>query len=125
MELHTGAAGKVLLAFAPPEVQAKVLNKGTLKKLTPNTITDPEKLARELEAIRRRGYAFSAGERVSDVWSVTAPVFDHEGKICGAIGITGPAYRIPKRLQLKYKEIVVQESLELSRRLGWQGPRGT
>ncbi len=118
MELYAGAAGKVLLAFAPSAIPEKVLSKEFLKKLTPMTISDPEHLARELEVIRRKGYGVSQGERVSDVWSVAAPVFARDGTACCAIGITGPIYRIPERAQPNYIEMVVTKSIELSRLLG-------
>jgi DNA-binding IclR family transcriptional regulator len=118
MELYAGAAGKVLLAFAPAEIPQKVLSKAFLKKLTPMTICDPEKLTRELAAIRRKGYGVSKGERASDVWSVAAPVFDREETVCCAIGITGPIYRIPEDVQPNYIEIVAAKASELSRILG-------
>jgi DNA-binding IclR family transcriptional regulator len=118
MELYAGAAGKVLLAFAFPEIQKKVLRKNFLRKLTPNTISDPKRLARELEAIRREKYAVSEGERALDVWSVAAPVFNHETKVCCAIGITGPIYRISKPRQSEYSRLVIAKAGELTRRLG-------
>jgi DNA-binding IclR family transcriptional regulator len=123
MELYAGAAGKVLLAFAPSEVPEKVLSKEFLKKLTPMTISDPEHLARELKAIRRKGYGVSKGERAPDVWSVAAPVFDCDGTVCCAIGITGPIYRIPESVQSNYIKIVVTKASELSRLLGGQKPQ--
>lgn len=118
MELYAGAAGKVLLAFAPADIQKKVLSRNFLKKITPNTLSDPKQLARELEAISRNGYAVSEGERAPDVWSVAAPVFDDRGAVCCAIGITGPAYRIGKQRQLIYKDMVISKAGELSRCLG-------
>ena len=119
MELYAGAAGKVLLAFASSDIQSEVLTKKFLKRLTSRTMTDPDKLAKELEKIRRKGYACSEGERVSDVWSVAAPVFDHTKQICCSIGITGPLYRIPKRMQLRYTKILTDKARKLSDRLGW------
>jgi DNA-binding IclR family transcriptional regulator len=118
MELYAGAAGKVLLAFASPQIQRKVLQKRFLKNLTPNTISDPIRLARELEAIRRKKYAVSEGERAPDVWSVAAPVFDHDAKVCCAMGITGPIYRISKPMQSAYRQMVIVKAGELTRRLG-------
>jgi len=120
MQLYAGAAGKVLLAFAPSDVQEKVLNRRFLKKLTCRTITDAARLRKELEAIRRKGYAVSEGERVDDVWSVAAPVFDHRGVVCASIGMTGPLYRIPRRLQILAMRAVLEKAQSLSRRLGWQ-----
>ncbi|MEW6670913.1 MAG: IclR family transcriptional regulator [Thermodesulfobacteriota bacterium] len=119
MELYAGAAGKALLAFAPPDVQTAILSRKILKRLTSRTITDPDRLAEELEEIRRKGYACSGGERVSDVWSVAAPVFDHTKQVCCSIGVTGPLFRIPKRLQLRYTKILTDKAGKLSDRLGW------
>ena len=119
MELYAGAAGKILLAFASSDLQSEILTKKFLKRLTSRTTTDPDKLAKELEKIRRKGYACSEGERVSDVWSVAAPVFDHTKQICCSIGITGPLYRIPKRMQLRYTKILTDKAKRLSDRLGW------
>ena len=119
MELYAGAAGKVLLAFASSDIQSEILTKKFLKRLTSRTMTDPDKLTKELEQIRRKGYACSEGERVSDVWSVAAPVFDHTKQICCSIGITGPLYRIPKRMQFRYTKILTDKARKLSDRLGW------
>lgn len=120
MQLYAGAAGKVLLAFASPDVQTRVMARESLKKLTSKTITNPKHLARELDRTRSKGYAVSAGERVEDVWSAAAPVFDHENSICAAIGITGPSYRIPGQVQSKYIAKVLEKTRELSLRLGWK-----
>jgi DNA-binding IclR family transcriptional regulator len=118
MELYTGAAGKVLLSFATPDILEKVVSKKFLKKLTSMTICDPKQLKKELEIIRHRGYAVSHGERVPDVWSVAAPVFDHNKTVCSAIGITGPIYRIPKHVQANHIEMVIKKANELSIILG-------
>ena len=118
MELYAGAAGKVLLAYAPPEITKKVLSAKSLKKLTPNTISSTTKLSRQLKEIRYKEYSVSEGERALDVWSVAAPVFDHRGMTCCAIGITGPIYRIPKAAQSDFINIVIGKARELTRHIG-------
>ncbi len=57
---HCTALGKVLLAHNP-EVLEELLAKGPLPALTPNTITNPELLRRELERVRQQGYATDWG----------------------------------------------------------------
>ena len=60
LPMHATGVGKVLLAYAPPEVQAEVL--GRLDRITPYTITQPGRLqpparpgaARGLRPDRRR-----------------------------------------------------------------------
>jgi len=118
MELYAGAAGKVLLAYAPREITARVVSKKSLKKLTPNTISGTTTLSRELREIRSRGYSVSEGERALDVWSAAAPVFDHEDMICCAIGITGPIYRIPEAVRPDFIQTVIGKARELTRHLG-------
>lgn len=79
---HAGASGKALLAYLPPEELRNYL-KAThgLKALTPRTITEPKKLAAELTRIKKRGFAFSCGERVMDgLCAISAPIFDSEGR---------------------------------------------
>jgi DNA-binding IclR family transcriptional regulator len=118
MELYAGAAGKVLLAYSPSEITKKVLSAKSLIRLTPNTITNTAKLLRQLEKIHIKGYSVSKGERALDVWSVAAPVFDHRGMTCCAIGITGPIYRIPKAAQSNFINIVIGKARELTRHIG-------
>jgi IclR family transcriptional regulator, KDG regulon repressor len=117
MELYAGAGGKVLLAFSPKEVMMRILRIKALKKLTSETIIDLGKLQREMEIIRERGYAVSKGERVPDVWSVSAPVFDHRG-LCCAISVTGPIYRLTEGARKRCIKEVVEKARELSERLG-------
>ena len=54
------------------------------------------RLDRELEEARRRGFAVDAGETKPGIGCVAAPVFDADGRCCGAIGVSylvagGPA----------------------------------
>ncbi|MDR1187701.1 MAG: IclR family transcriptional regulator [Bifidobacteriaceae bacterium] len=85
---HATALGKAVLA-ARQELPA-----GPLTKLTEQTITDPEDLARELDQTRRRGYAIDLGEGTPDLVCVgvalayTEPAED-------AISCSAPAVRMP------------------------------
>lgn len=111
-ELHAGAGGKVLLAFAAEAFQKKII-RSTLNKLTATTITDRDRLQKELEIIRRQGYAFSKGELVSEVAGLAAPVYDHDGKVCSALTIAGPA----QRFSIKRRKLILAQLLDAARRL--------
>jgi len=119
MALHAGASGKVLLAFGPEEIRRRYLDGDRLEALTPRTITDPEALGRELEVIRKRGYAVSRAERLSDVGAVAAPVFDGEGSLIGAIAIAGPVSRYDPDGIRRFKKPVSLAAAKLSHSLGW------
>jgi DNA-binding IclR family transcriptional regulator len=81
--VHSTATGKVLLAFRQTPV-------GTweLPPSTPHTHTDAAELVTELAEVRRNGYATSVDEEELDTCSVAAPIFDAEGQILAAFGIS-------------------------------------
>ena len=118
LELHTGASGKILLAYAPKEVLEALLSSLSLVKRTPRTITDLAELQRELEKIRRQGYAESMGERVADAGAVATPVFDSMGNIVGTLSIAGPVSRFTAKIRKMYVKIASDAAVKLSEQLG-------
>ena len=61
MPLHCTATGKAILAFSPPDVQARVLE-SRLARRTPFTITDPRALGAELRRVAHDGLAVEMEE---------------------------------------------------------------
>ena len=92
--IHTGAMGKILLAFSVPEERDDILDHMDLVSYTPATITERGALDRELERIRKQGYAESRGERSAGVAAVGAPVFSPDGGILAALCVIGPSDRL-------------------------------
>ena len=73
------ALGKTLAAFSPPEVGEQVMRSGLVAR-TPNTVTSPSALRRELARVRNEGIGFDREETVSGCgaspprsWRPTAP----------------------------------------------------
>jgi IclR family transcriptional regulator, KDG regulon repressor len=87
--LHATALGKVLLAFNP-EVEKQVLELETLPSITIQTITDTVTLERELDIVRRRGYALDREESQLDNVCLAAPVYNFESNVVAAISISMP-----------------------------------
>ena len=117
---HAGASGKALLAYLPPEELRNYL-KAThgLKALTPRTITEPKKLAAELTRIKKRGFAFSCGERVMDgLCAISAPIFDSEGRAPYSVTITLTPFRLQAKGRAKLVELVKKCAHEISLKLG-------
>lgn len=90
LPVHATGVGLVLLAFAPPEVQERVLA-APLKRYSGKTITEPERLRRVLADVRRDGYALSDGQIEPEVLSVAAPVYGEADTVIAAISIVVPA----------------------------------
>lgn len=88
------ALGKVILAALSPEQLEHYLERVALEPLTPSTITDKDRLRRDIEEIRRAGIGFDDGEFNSEVRCAAMPVHDFSGQVTGAIGISGPVWRL-------------------------------
>jgi DNA-binding IclR family transcriptional regulator len=82
LSLHVGALGKVLLAFAPPDVQAAALD----------GVVHARDIRRELAAIARDGISRSDGEPFSGAVAMAVPVMRDDG-IIASIGVFAPLER--------------------------------
>ncbi|MER5748609.1 IclR family transcriptional regulator [Streptomyces sp. NPDC002088] len=89
---HCGASGKALLAFGDPALRERVLA-APLRRRTQWTITDPARLAADLEQARRQGYAVERQELVVGYGAVAAPVFA-AGVAVATLTVTGPIDRL-------------------------------
>lgn len=121
--LHAGASGRVLLAYLPSERRQKFFRKHRLSKITSLTITDVKTLEKDLESIRKKGYAISRGEREPDAFSVTAPVSDASGSAVASLSISGPNFRLTDQKLKRYITWVLAASEEISKKLGYNGER--
>ncbi len=116
LDPHCSAVGKVLLAHRDPEEVRRFVTDKPLRRLTPSTITNPVALSQELTSIRAAGCAFDAGEAVTEVHCVAAPVRDEMGSVVAAISMTVPASRfVPQRNELR--RAVTAAAADVSRRM--------
>ncbi|MEV4757223.1 IclR family transcriptional regulator [Micromonospora sp. NPDC049559] len=86
LPLHATGVGKALLAFAGPAVITRYVE-APLSRYTPYTITEPGRLSRELDEIRRRGWAHTREEMSLGSCSVAVPVLDAERGALASLGI--------------------------------------
>ena len=70
------------------------------------------------DEVRKRGYAMSFGERDPETAAVAAPVFGPEGRLLGAMGITGPITRFQRSDLQSLAHTVLEAARRLSRELG-------
>ena len=91
---HGTALGKVLLAALTPGQLDRFLQNRELAALTPKTITEPELLRQEVREVARTGVAYDDGEFNAEVRCVAVPVHDYTGQVVGALGISGPIWRL-------------------------------
>lgn len=89
---HCTAVGKALLAQLADEQVEAIVRRTGMPVHTPNTITEPDQLAKELVSVRRQGYAIDDGEQEVGVRCVAVAVSDTATRI--AISVSGPAPRM-------------------------------
>ncbi|MTI84721.1 MAG: IclR family transcriptional regulator [Firmicutes bacterium] len=119
---HCTATGKTLLAGLPEDELDKILNSISLDHFTNATITERQILRKELAKVRSSGYALDLGERENEVKCIAAPVRNHEGKVIGAIGVSGPATRITNYyLKTELKQLVCDVAEKFSKEMGHSG----
>ncbi len=119
--LYCTSVGKAMLAFMPKEEVRNVWENSDINALTKNTITDFDKFERELEKIRKVGYAEDDEENEIGVRCIGAPVFNRSGNVEGAISISGPSIRVKKdRVESIAKEVLKYSNL-ISKELGYLG----
>lgn len=90
LPLHATGVGKVLLAYAPADVQRSVL--GSLTRVTPYTITQPGLLHAQLARVRRDGFATTTEEMGLGACSVAVPITER-GEVVAALGIVVASLR--------------------------------
>ena len=107
----------LLAALEPPEIE-RLLGAHELRSFTPKTIVEREALKRELEEVRKRGIAFDDGEFDAEVRCVAVPVRDFAGRASGAVGISGPIWRLSLQALQDKSARVRAAAAELSAELG-------
>jgi DNA-binding IclR family transcriptional regulator len=120
--VHSCAVGKVLAAhFSEEELDQLIREKG-LPQRTINTITNPAHFRDHLKVVRNQGYAIDDEENERGVRCVAAPIFCEKGRPLAAISLSGPAFRVTKKVvQDALKKEVIGAASEVSRRLGFNG----
>ena len=92
--LQTTALGKCILAHLPDERVSSIIDRHGLPEITKNSITTPEELTDELEAVRERGYAIDDEERIEGMKCIAAPIIDRSDDVLGAVSVSGPTSRM-------------------------------
>jgi DNA-binding IclR family transcriptional regulator len=106
LPLHATGVGKVLLAYAPEDVQLAVLS--NLKRVTPYTITQPGRLRQELARVRQEGFAQTIEEMSLGACSVAVPVRTESDHVVAALGIVVPSLKRDRPRLVAALEVAAQ-----------------
>lgn len=122
--VHVSSIGKAILAYLPPAEAAAIVAACRFERRTEQTIVDRAGFLAHLEEVRRRGWALVRDEDVLGASSVAAPVFDHAGRVVGAIGFTGPSFALRGAMLDRGVLLLLQACRAISAELGDAGVPG-
>ena len=115
---HATSSGKAALAFQAQPAIDKFLSLG-LRRISPNTITDPKVLLAELETVRANGYAIDTEELTPGTKCVGAPIRNASGRVFAAISVSGPARRFTPERVGTFSDFVKHYAEAISAQLGY------
>ncbi|QAA77005.1 MAG: hypothetical protein BIP78_1239 [Candidatus Bipolaricaulis sibiricus] len=116
---HCTALGKVLLAHNP-DVAERVLGRGGLPALTPNTVTEPTTLRQELERVRQHAFAVDWEEFHEGNVCVAAPVRNYRGRVVAAISVSLMKSRLARDPLEQFACAVVKGAQDISAAMGYE-----
>jgi IclR family KDG regulon transcriptional repressor len=118
--LHCTAVGKAILAFFTEKQVSEMIKAMGLPRFTENTITDRQRLDKEMVEIRECGYAVDNAEHEEGVRCIGAPINNHEAQVVASISVSGPSQRITPERDERVGRLLISKTGEISRRLGYR-----
>jgi DNA-binding IclR family transcriptional regulator len=115
--LHITAVGKLFLLEDGPEGLRGYAQRTRLPQFTRNTLTSAAALEKELERIRRNGYAVDNEEAELGVRCIGAAVRDDTGALVAGLSVSAPA----ERMKAAWSSLVRETADRISRAIGYRG----
>ena len=107
----TGVGKAIISDFSEAELN-KIIARG-LQSFTPNTITDPQALLRELAFTRERGYALDNMEHEYGIKCIAVPIKDMKNVTVASISISGPSLRFSDSKVNEYARMLLEAAAEI------------
>jgi DNA-binding IclR family transcriptional regulator len=113
LPINAGASALVLLAWSPREEAEAVLRAAPLRRFTPATLTDVDKLLARLDQIHADGYSVTDSELDNSVLGVAAPIFDDTGAVVAAISVAA----VSSRTSQDAEALIIRETLRAAQEI--------
>lgn len=116
--LHTTSLGKIFLSACTAQEVTDYYASHETAPATERSILTAEAMNRELEEVRRQGYATDRGEYDRDLLCVAVPVRDYTGGIAAALSVSGYTTRMTEEKTTQVIGALRQAAAEISKALG-------
>lgn len=117
LDANSSGVGKALLAFADKETSGQRFTR-PMPRNNRNTISSPERLARELKKVRDLGYAFEDEEGEIGFRCVGAPICNAGDLAVAAVSIAGTTAQISDGRLASLASMVKATAKQISAQLG-------
>ena len=112
--LYCTAAGKAMLAYLPKDEVEKILHISGMKKYMKKTTVDKDELFKELEEIRKKGYAVEKEEFEELINAVGIPVLNKYNQPVASVSVVGPIMRFTDPKIKECLPFLLEKSKEMS-----------
>jgi len=120
LPMHCTGLGKAMLAWKTPSEVKWILTRHGMKAMTPRTITNMNQIDKELEKIRRQGYAEDVGEMMDSLRCVAVPIKNKDGRVKHAISISGIDYNMQGERWLNIVSSLQKAADDISYAIGYR-----
>lgn len=120
--LHATASGICALAYGPESLFD--IAAANLEHFTETTPTTREDLAALVDTVRKTGFSCANQTYETEIYGVSAPIFDHSDLFAGTVTVASVASRFTPELERKIKAHLVAASREITRNWGGTVPAG-
>lgn len=118
--VYCTAIGKALLSGLSDEVYEEYVAEIDFEPVAPSTLRDAAALRPQIERVRRDGVAYDDCEFNPEVRCMAAPVRDFRGRVLGAIGFSGPVWRLSLTGMNDFVAVTRSIAAEVSSELGFR-----
>ncbi len=117
---NASAMGKLLTAYLKQEEIEYILENETFEKITPKSITDPEKLKKDYELIRSQGFCVSTSENRVGAFGIAFPIVGRWGNVKACLCMVGPLEKFVPEVRDQWMSLLKSGADEISYRLGFR-----
>jgi len=116
--MHTSGIGKALMADMERGDVERILQQKGLPQFTAKTLTSPQSLFDDLEAIRKRGWSLDDEERHSGMRCVAASIYNALGEPVAGVSVSGPMVRLTDQVISELGPVVKRAADEITVLIG-------
>ncbi len=117
--LHSKAVGKAILAQLPDNQVERIAHEVGLPAQTPRTITDLDRLKKELGRVREMGYGIADQEDVENLRAVGAAILDFQGVPIAGLAISALAWQMNDERLAVLGKAIGETAMHIGEQLGY------